>query len=201
MRILKETSDRLNKELEINYKIDMKQYLEMSDELKSQAGCFVCGREFVGGNFHLHHDHKREGNNIIGKACNRCNLSMTEKRRSGIPVIFHNGSNYDWKFLMQELGSIIEESIDTEENHTLKREFEEVRLLGLNSEKYITFRWNNMWFLDSFKFQSASLSKLVKNLGKEDMEVIKHLFELHGLSHEQVDVFCKRVNLKSRYYF
>ena len=93
---------------------------------------------------------------------------------------------------MQELGSIIEESIDTTENHTLKREFEEVKLLGLNSEKYITFKWNNMWFLDSFKFQSASLSKLVKNLGKDDMTVIKELFKLHGLTDEQVDVLCKK---------
>ena len=54
----------------------MGQYLEMSDELKSQTRCFVCDREFPAGKYHLHHDHKREGNNIIGKACERCNLSM-----------------------------------------------------------------------------------------------------------------------------
>ena len=46
--------------------------------------------------------------------------------------------------------------------------------------------------LDSFKFQSASLSKLVKNLGKDDMTVIKELFKLHGLSNEQIDVLCKK---------
>ena len=40
----------LNKELDINHSIDMGQYLEMSDELKSQTKCFVCEREFVGGN-------------------------------------------------------------------------------------------------------------------------------------------------------
>ena len=62
--------------------------------------------------FHLHHDHKREENNIIGRACKRCNLSMTEERRYGILVIFHNGSHYDWKFFMQELGGIIEESME-----------------------------------------------------------------------------------------
>ena len=49
-----------------------------------------------------------------------------------------------------------------------------------------------MWFLDSFKFQSASLAKLVKNLGKDDMTVIKELFKLHGLTNEQVDVLCKK---------
>ena len=69
----------------------------------------------------------------------RCNISMTEKRRSGIPVIFHNGSNYDWKFLMQELGSIIEETMGEVEDITLKRKYEEVKVLGINSEKGTIF--------------------------------------------------------------
>ena len=43
-----------------------------------------------------------------------------------------------------------------------------------------------MWFLDSFKFQSASLSKFVENLGKDDLEMVKMLFDLHGLGPEQV---------------
>ena len=47
-----------------------------------------------------------------------------------------------------------------------------------------------MCFLDSFKFQSASLSKLVKNLGKDDMEMVKMLFDLHDLSPEQVKILC-----------
>jgi len=66
----------------------MKQYMEEMDEIISQTACFVRGWEFNGEKgFHLHHDHKREENNIIGRACVRCNLSMTEERRSVIPVI------------------------------------------------------------------------------------------------------------------
>ena len=105
MRSLKKTSDRLNRELEVSYGIDMKQYIEEMEEINNQTECFVCGQEFNGEKgVHLHHDHKRGENNIIGMACMRCNISMTEKRRSDIPVIFNNGSHYDWKFLMQELG-------------------------------------------------------------------------------------------------
>jgi len=189
MRGLKNVSDVLNRELEVNYSIDRIQLINQMDEIKTQTECFVCGKEFFGEkDVHLHHDHKREKNNIIGRACARCNLSMTEKRRSGIPVIFHNGSGYDWKFLMQELGSIIEESMDVVEDITLKRKFEQVDVLGLNSENFITFKWNNMWFIDSFKFQSASLSKLVNNLSKDDMKMIKRLFELHGLTPEQIEI-------------
>ena len=105
LRSLKKTSDILNRELELSYGIDMNQYIDQMDEINNQTECFVCGQEFNREKgFHLHHDHKREENNIIGRACIRCNLSMTEERRSGILVIFHNGSHYDWKFLMQELG-------------------------------------------------------------------------------------------------
>ena len=76
----------------------------------------------------------------------------------------------------------------------LKNDFKEVdvEVLGLNSENYITFEWNNMWFLDSFKFQSAPLSKLVKNLGKEDMEMIIYLFGLNGLSRKQIEILCAK---------
>ena len=91
---------------------------------------------------------------------------------------------------MQELGSIIEESMGEVEDITLKRKYEEVKVLGINSEKYITLKWNNMWFIDSFKFQSASLSRLVKNLSGDDMKMIKRLFELHGLTPEETEILC-----------
>jgi len=50
---------------------------------------------------HLHHDHTQEKNNVIAYAYSRCNMQMTEKRRARVPVVFHNGSGYDWKFLMR----------------------------------------------------------------------------------------------------
>ena len=91
LRSLKKTSDTLNRELNKNYGIDQKQYFNQMDEIQNQTECFVCGHEFFGEKgFHFHHDYKRKENNIIGRACTRYNLSMTEKRRSGLPVIFHN---------------------------------------------------------------------------------------------------------------
>ena len=110
---------------------------------------------------------------------------MTEKRRAGIPVIFHNGSHYDWKFLMSEIGSIIEEEMPKLDDVTKKQQLERVEVLGLNSENYITIKWNNMWFIDSFKFMSDSLEKLVSNLTKEDMEVAKKLYAINGIKDDE----------------
>ena len=91
-------------------------------------------------------------------------MQMTEKRRAGIPVVFHNGSGYDWKFLMKELGSVIEEEekLSQIDDLTKKLSIENIDVLGVNSENYITFKWNNMWFIDSFKFMSSSLSSIIK---------------------------------------
>ena len=87
-----------------------------------------------------------------------------------IPVIFHNGSNYDYHFIIKGLA----------------KEFEgDCECLGENKEKYIKFsvpikkeyvkdsdQDNNkkeviiyrIKFIDSFRFMSTSLSNLVDNL-------------------------------------
>lgn len=220
LKSLKETCDTLNKELDQSNKIDYGQYMREKDELNKQTHCFVCEESFeeiklkmeikaqekqtlkkTGSKYfkqttvdrHLHHDHKKANNNIIGYACQRCNMQMTEKRRAGIPVIFHNGSHYDWKFLMSEIGSIIEEEMPKVQDLTKKLQLQRIEVLGLNSENYITIKWNNMWFIDSIKFMSDSLSKLVSNLTKEDKDVAKKLYDINGITNqEQIDVLSKK---------
>ena len=95
---------------------------------------------------------------------------MNYKIKKDIPIIFHNGSIYDYHLIIKEL---VKE---------LEGEFE---CLGENTEKYITFsvpinkkiakkdRDGNrkienipcrLKFIDSYRFMSASLSNLVDNL-------------------------------------
>ena len=82
-----------------------------------------------------------------------------------IPVIFHNGSSYDYHFIIKRLA---EES---------DGDFE---CLGENKEKYITFSVPikkesgedgtliyRRKFFDSFRFMSTSLSNLVDNLSNK----------------------------------
>ena len=81
-----------------------------------------------------------------------------------IPVVFHNGSTYDYYFIIKQLA----------------KEFEgKFECLGENTEKYITFSVpikkkldNNktityrLKFIDSFRFMSTSQSNLVDNLSE-----------------------------------
>ena len=90
-----------------------------------------------------------------------CNLRY--KVPKNIPVIFHNGSTYDYHFIIKELASEFDGNFEC---------------LGENTEKYITFsvpiekKIDNknvditykIKFIDSFRFMATSLSKLVDNL-------------------------------------
>ena len=79
-----------------------------------------------------------------------------------IPVVFHNGTNYDYHFIIKRLAEKFEGNFEC---------------LGDSKEKYITFLVpikiesnNNQTiiyrtkFIDSFRFMSTSLSTLVDNL-------------------------------------
>ena len=96
-----------------------------------------------------------------GAAHSKCNLK--HKIQKNIPVIFQNGSTYDYHFIIRELASEFHGNFEC---------------LGENTEKYITFsvpikkRIENkiiditykIKFIDSFRFMATSLSKLVDNL-------------------------------------
>ena len=105
-------------------------------------------------------DHCHYTGKYRGAAHNICNLRY--KTRKKIPVVFHNGSIYDYHFIIKELA---------------KRFDGQFECLRENTEKYITFtgplnkQLDNgetitykLKFIDSFRFMSASLSSLVNNL-------------------------------------
>ena len=60
-----------------------------------------------------------------------------------------------------------------------KINYEDIKVIPLNSEKFITFQIGNLRFLDSYQFLSTSLEELVSLLlksGKENfVETVKYL--------------------------
>ena len=118
--------------------------------------------------YHKVRDHSHYTGKYRGAAHDICNLRYKIPKK--IPVVFHNGSTYDYHFIIKELAE----------------EFEgEFECLGENKEKYITFSGPikkeitkkdkdgndkatkisyKIKFIDSFRFMSTSLSNLVNNL-------------------------------------
>ena len=151
----------------INY--EKKKMIPLTTEEKiyhnKQKICYICKIEFDISNkkHHKVRDHCHYTGKYRGAAHNICNLRYKVPKE--IPVVFHNGSTYDYHFIIKEL---VKE---------FKGNFE---CLGENTEKYITFSvpikkkienkdleiTNKIKCIDSYKFMSSSLSKLVDNLSE-----------------------------------
>ena len=159
---LKEHATRI-----INY--EKKKIIPLTKEEKinynDQQICYICKKEFDKSDkkHHKVRDHCHYMGKYRGAAHNIYNLRYKVPKE--IPVVFHNGSTYDYHFIIEELVKEFEGNFDC---------------LGENTEKYITFsaplkkRIENknleitykLKFIDSFRFMSSSLSKLVDNLSE-----------------------------------
>ena len=130
-----------------------------------QKICYICKKEFNNNekkNYKVR-DHCHYTGKYRGAAHNICNLRFRVPKE--IPIVFHNGSIYDYHFIIKEL----------------VKEFEgNFECLGENTEKYITFSvpikkkienkdleiTYKIKFIDSYRFMSLSLSKLVDKLSE-----------------------------------
>ena len=122
---------------------------------------------------HCHYTGKQSG-----AAHSICNLRY--KISKEIPLVFHNGSTYDYYFIVKQLAS------------EFKGYF---HCLGENTEKYITFSvpikkvldndndndkdktvTYKLKFIDSYRFMQDSLSNLVDNLSEINNKKPKNKF-------------------------
>ena len=130
-----------------------------------QKICYICKKEFNINdekNYKVR-DHCHYTGKYRGAAHNICKLRYKVPKE--IPIVFHNGSTYDYYFIIKELVKEFEANFEC---------------IGENTEKYLTFSvpikkkienkdieiTYKIKFLDSYRFMSSSLSKLVDNLSE-----------------------------------
>ncbi|VDI56520.1 Hypothetical predicted protein [Mytilus galloprovincialis] len=156
------------------------------DEFQEATGCYICGEEFK------ESEKVREHNHLSGKyrgaACQSCN-TKEGKATKLIPVFFHNGSNYDFHFLIEELMKY-------------EDEYNKVKLLSKNSENYISIDYGSNYkklrFLDSYRFMLKGLSDIAKSMDEfpilekefKDVLILADAFEKFRnffLEHHEID--------------
>ena len=132
-----------------------------------QKICYTCKKEFSNNDdnnkkYHKVRDHCHYTGKFRGAAHSICNLRY--KTPKEIPIVFHNGSTYDYHFIINKLA----------------KEFDgQLECLGENTGKYITFSvpiskeldnakiiTYKLKFIDSFRFMSMTLSSLVENFSE-----------------------------------
>ena len=115
--------------------------------------CMYCKTQLPdeGKNRVIDHDHIT--GKFRGAMHSSCNLKLRISPETiKIPVLFCNGSGYDFHHLMQEIAKVTDEKIVPIAN---------------NSEQYITFSVGQLQFIDSLKFSLPGLAKMAENLRDE----------------------------------
>ena len=157
-RFCKDLKDHGTKIIDFKKKTMTPLTKEEEDNYNKENICCICKKDF--NNDMKVRNHCHFTGKYRGAAHNTCNLRY--KIPKNIPVIFHNGSTYDYHFIIKELACEYDGNFEC---------------LGENTEKYITFsvpikkRIDNKNIditykikFDSFRFMATSLSKLVDNL-------------------------------------
>ena len=184
---------------------------ELHGSYENAKICYICKEKFENKYFKDEKHRKvRELCNYTGECRHAVNsichimYSMPKK----FSIVFHNGSNYDYHFIIKELAKEYEKQFTC---------------LGENFEKYITFtvprekevtRIDNnggkitknisytLQFIYSAIFMASSLSDLVKNLS-EEIQRIKFVLEYDdkkcgtsGIKHKYWEYFLEYTNFK-----
>ena len=138
--------DLLEKETENNFKRNKQMIFTEKDKLYHNATntCHIASKPCI----NKVRDH--ETGKYRGPACNICNLRYNQQ--NFIPVIFHNGSGYDFNLLYNEL---------FKQNNDKRK----VYSIPLAAGKSKMFRIGCLKFLDSYNFLAMSLDQMAKIYG------------------------------------
>ena len=180
------------KELGTKINYEEKEMIQLTDKenkfYEEQEKCHICQKEFCYDKnekmkFKLYkkvRDHCHYTGKFRGAAHSICNLNY--KVPQEIPVKIHNGSKYDYHFIIRELAE------------EFKGQFE---CLGENTEKYITFSvpikkehdsdktiTYKIKFIDTCRFMQSKLSDLADNLSEINNKDCKPCIERKNIKSE-----------------
>ena len=151
----------------INYEKKKIVPLKTKEEIcyNKQKICYICKKEFNnnGKKQQKVKDHCHYTGKYRGAAHNIFNLRYKVPKE--IPVVFHNGSTYDYHFIIKELVKEFNGNFDCLDENTEKYITFSVPLKKKIENKDIEINYK-IKFIDSCRFMSSSLSKLVDNLSE-----------------------------------
>ena len=98
----------------------------------------------------LDHDQLLENDNVVGVCHSYCNLNR-QPRRFFIPIVFHNGANYDFHELIRYLI-----------NYRTKNR--DISVIPKSAYNFLSFQWGIFKFIDSRKFLNDSEEVLADQL-------------------------------------
>ena len=172
-------NDLLEIETENNFKRNKQMIFNEEDKLHHETDntCHICSKTCI----NKVRDHCHETGKYRGPACKKCNLRY--KQKNFIPVIFRNGSGYDFNLLYSELFK--------QNNH--KRKVDNIPLAAGKSKK---FSIGCLKFLDSYNFLAMPRYQIAKIYGCKTKTL--YPYEYFGLdTYQEVLGILNKENFKS----
>ena len=143
-----------------NTKKDIIMRKKNEEDFKNNNICQFCEKEKLSDKVR---DHCHLTGKYRGPAHNTCNINVKQKDSNFLPFAFHNFSNYDCHMFFKRL-------VD------LKKDKVKFKIIPKTNEEYIAVKYGCITFIDSYRFLSESLDKLVKNLDDDDFKNLKKEF-------------------------
>ena len=143
-----------------NTKKDIIMTQKDKEDFENNNICRFCETEILSDKVR---DHCHLTGKYRGSAHNICNINVSQQQSNIIPFIFRNFSNYDCHMFFKRL-------VDLKKN---KIKF---KIIPKTNAEYISVTYGCIRFIDSYRFLSDSLDKLVKNLDEDDFEILKKEF-------------------------
>ena len=130
------------------------------EDYKNNKICRFCEREILSDKVR---DHCHLTGKNRGPAHNSCNINVKQKNSNFIPFAFHIFSNYDCHINFKRLVDLKKDKVNFE-------------IIPKTNEEYIVVKYGCIRFIDSYRFFSESLDKLVENLDEDDFKILKNEF-------------------------
>ena len=143
-----------------NTKKDIIMTQEDEEKYKNNNICRFCEKTIESDKVR---DHCHLTGKYRGPAHNTCNINVKQKDSNFISLAFHNFSNYDCHKFFKRLVDLIKDKV-------------KFKIIPKTNEDYIAVKYGCIRFIDSYRFLSESLDKLVKNLDVHDFEILKKGF-------------------------
>ena len=143
-----------------NTKKDIIMTDEEEEDYRNNNVCRFCEKIFESDKVR---DHCHLTGKYRGPAHKTCYINVKQRDSNFIPFAFHNFSNYDCHMFFKRL-------VD------LKKDKVKFKIIPKTKKEYIAVQYGCIRFIDSYRFLSESLDKLVKNLDEDDFKSLKKEF-------------------------
>ena len=143
-----------------NTKKDIIMTQEDEEDYKNSNICRFCEKNIKSDKVR---DHCHLTGKYKGPARNVCSINVRQADSNFIPFVFHNFSNYDCHMFFKRLADLRKAKV-------------KFKIIPKTNEEYITVKYGCIRFIDSYRFLSESLDKLVKKLDEDDFKNLRKEF-------------------------